>query len=164
MVLLDRILAEIEQRLVVPLLAALLAFVTVGVFIQVVLRYVFSMAFLWGEELSLFAFIWTVFLGAFVGVRRHIHLGFDMVGEYLTGRGAAAQKLIVDLSILAVSVLMLVEGWTFAQLSVARLSPAIGISLFIPTFVIPLSGGLMTLAAFSDVVKDLRLVFGSRST
>jgi len=161
---LDRVLAGIEQRIVMPLLAALLAFVTIGVFIQVVLRYVFSMAFLWGEELSLFAFIWTVFLGSFVGVRRQIHLGFDMIGEHLTGRAAGVQKLLVDVSIVAVSVLMLVEGWTFAQLSVQRLSPAIGISLFIPTLVIPISGGLMMLAALGHVVNDMRVVLGPRNT
>ena len=51
------------ERLLMPLLAALLAFITIGVFIQVVLRYLFATSFLWGEELSLFAFIWCVFLG-----------------------------------------------------------------------------------------------------
>ena len=31
-------------------LAALLAFITVGIFVQVLLRYLFSVAFIWGEE------------------------------------------------------------------------------------------------------------------
>ena len=74
--------SEFEQRVIIPLLAFLLAFITIGVFIQVVMRYVFSMSFLWGEELSLFAFIWSVFLGAAVGVRRRIHLGFDFLPEH----------------------------------------------------------------------------------
>ena len=63
----DHLLARLEQWLL-PLLGALLAFITLGVFIQVVLRYVFATSFLWGEELSLFAFIWCVFLGAAICV------------------------------------------------------------------------------------------------
>ena len=119
--LFDRILKEIEQRVIIPLLAFLLAFITIGVFVQVVMRYVFSMSFLWGEELSLFAFIWSVFLGAAVGVRRRIHLGFDFLPELLTGRWADAQRLLIDLSILAVAVLLLVEGWTFSAIERAPL-------------------------------------------
>jgi TRAP-type transport system small permease protein len=161
-VLFDRILKEIEQRVIIPLLAFLLAFITIGVFVQVVMRYVFSMSFLWGEELSLFAFIWSVFLGAAVGVRRRIHLGFDFLPELLTGRWADAQRLLIDLSILAVAVLLLVEGWTFSQLSVRRLSPALGISLFVPTLVIPISGGLMVLIVLRDLVRDVRQFVVSR--
>ena len=59
----EQVFARLERWLE-PLLAALLAFITLGVFIQVVLRYLFATSFLWGEELSLFAFIWCVFLGS----------------------------------------------------------------------------------------------------
>jgi TRAP-type C4-dicarboxylate transport system permease small subunit len=160
----DRTLVAIEQRVIIPLLAFLLAFITVGVFVQVVMRYGFSMSFLWGEELSLFAFIWSVFLGAAVGVRRKIHLGFDFLPELLTGRWAIAQRLTVNLSILAVAVLLLVEGWTFSLLSVRRLSPALGISLFVPTLVIPISGGLMVLIVLRDLARDVRQFASGRSS
>jgi TRAP-type C4-dicarboxylate transport system permease small subunit len=156
-------LEAIEQWIIIPLLACLLAFITVGVFIQVVMRYVFATSFLWGEELSLFAFIWSVFLGAVVGVRRKIHLGFDFLPELLTGRWAMAQRLVINLSILAVALLLLLEGWTFALLSVQRLSPALGISLFVPTLVIPISGGLMSLIALRDLAQDVRQLVAVRS-
>lgn len=159
----DRTLEAIEQWIIIPLLACLLAFITVGVFIQVVMRYVFATSFLWGEELSLFAFIWSVFLGAVVGVRRRIHLGFDFLPELLTGRWAVAQRLVINLSILAVALLLLLEGWTFALLSVQRLSPALGISLFVPTLVIPISGGLMSLIALRDLAQDVRQLVAVRS-
>lgn len=159
----DRTLEAIEHWIIIPLLACLLAFITVGVFIQVVMRYVFATSFLWGEELSLFAFIWSVFLGAVVGVRRRIHLGFDFLPELLTGRWAVAQRLVINLSILAVALLLLLEGWTFALLSVQRLSPALGISLFVPTLVIPISGGLMSLIALRDLAQDVRQLVAVRS-
>ena len=159
----DRTLEVVEQWIIIPLLACLLAFITVGVFIQVVMRYVFATSFLWGEELSLFAFIWSVFLGAVVGVRRRIHLGFDFLPELLTGRWAVAQRLVINLSILAVALLLLLEGWTFALLSVQRLSPALGISLFVPTLVIPISGGLMSVITLRDLAQDVRQLVAVRS-
>ena len=157
----DRFFAQLERWLL-PLLAALLAFITVGVFAQVVLRYLFSTSFLWGEELSLFAFIWCVYLGAAICSWRRTHFVFDMFAEVLTGRAAALQRLIANLAVLLITVMMLIEGWRFSQLSLQRMSPALGITLFIPTVVIPLSGALMFLATLRDAIADLRRIWTGR--
>jgi TRAP-type transport system small permease protein len=146
------------ERLLGPILAALLAFITIGVFIQVVLRYVFAKSFLWGEELSLFAFIWCVFLGTAVCSWRHTHFSFDMLEGYMSVRAEGVQKLIVDLCVLACTVVIMVNGWQFSDLSLKRLSPALGITLFVPTIVIPVSGALMTLVCLIDIARDCRQI------
>ncbi|MGE8943803.1 TRAP transporter small permease [Leptospira interrogans] len=151
----SRYLELSERWVIVPLLAFLLAFITIGVFITVVMRYGFNASFLWGEELSIFAFIWCVFLGAAVGVRRKIHLSFDFLPNILTGRVAVFQRLLIDLSILAGALLLLVEGWNYTVLSIDRLSPALGISLFLPTIVVPISGAYMILAVLVDLARDV---------
>jgi TRAP-type C4-dicarboxylate transport system permease small subunit len=145
------------ERWLGPVLAALLAFITVGVFIQVLLRYLFAMSFLWGEELSLFAFIWCIFLGTVICSTRHIHFSFDMFSG-LRGRPQGVQRLIVDLCVLVVTLVITVTGWQFSQLSVARLSPALGITLFVPTIVIPLGGLLMSIVSLMDVARDVRQI------
>ena len=81
----ERLLGRLE-RVLLLLLAGLLAFITLGVFIQVVLRYVFATSFLWGEELSLFAFIWCVFIGAAITSWRRTHFAFDIFEDRLRGR------------------------------------------------------------------------------
>lgn len=144
-----------EDWLLVPVLGALLAFITVGVFVQVVLRYVFSTNFLWGEELALLSFIWSIFIGAAVGVRRGIHLSFELFPLYFKGRSAGIHSLLVNLIILGVSILQVTEGWNFAVLNLGRLSPAIGINLFIPTLIIPLSGIFMVLATLDRMSADV---------
>ena len=154
----ERYLVRLEQWLL-PLLAALLGFITAGVFFQIVLRYVFDTSFLWGEELSLFAFVWCVYLGAAIGVRRRNHFAFDFLAERLSGRSAAVQRLLVDLIILGGAAVLVVEGWTYSQLCIQRLSPALGITLFIPTIVIPASGALMVAAAGTDVIRDCRRIW-----
>jgi TRAP-type C4-dicarboxylate transport system permease small subunit len=151
----ERLLVAVERWLL-PLLAALLAFITIGVFVQVCLRYLFSVAFLWGEELSLFAFIWCVFLGAAINVRRRAHFAFDILLALLAGRAAAAQRLLVDLTVIAFALVMLVKGYEFSVVSIRRLSPALGITLFVPTLIIPVSAAYMILAAAVDARKDAR--------
>ena len=155
----EQILQRFE-RAVGILLAGLLAFITVGVFIQVCLRYAFSVSFLWGEELALFAFIWSVFLGSAIAVRRRSHFAFDFLAGLLRGRAAAAQRLVIDLTILSICIVLLVQGYNFSILSIQRLSPAVGITLFIPTVIIPVSAAYMILAAGLDVIKDCRQLAG----
>ncbi|HEV8309224.1 MAG TPA: TRAP transporter small permease [Methylomirabilota bacterium] len=152
-----RLLIAIERGLL-PLLAALLAFITLGIFVQVCLRYLFSVAFIWGEELSLFAFIWCVFLGAAVNTRRRSHFSFDFLAGLLRGRAAAAQRLLVDLIVLGFSIFMLVKGYEFAVLGLKRLSPGLGITMFVPTLIIPVSAAYMILAAAVDALRDGRQV------
>ena len=141
-------------------LAALLAFMTFLVFIQVCMRYVFAKSFLWGEELSLFAFIWSVFIGAAIAVRRRIHFSFDFLANLLPGRAAAVQRLFVDLITLGLAIVILVQGYHFSVLSIQRFSPAVGITLFIPTMIVPISGAYMILATSRHIVKDCRQILG----
>lgn len=158
----DRSLTTLDRGLRL-VLAALLAFITLGVFIQVCLRYLFNVAFLWGEELSLFAFIWCVFLGAALNVRRRAHFAMDILRDLLPARARPAQRLVVDLAILAFALVMLVEGWRFSVLSLQRLSPALGITLFVPTIVIPLSAVYMSVVALLALVRRGRDA-GDRAT
>lgn len=154
----ERSFARLERWLLV-VLATLLALITVGVFVQVVLRYGFARSFLWGEELALFAFIWCVYLGAAICTWRRSHFTFDLFAGRLSGRATGAQRLIVDLCVLLVAAVMLHQGAAFAELSVQRLSPALGITLLLPTLAIPVSGALMVLAVLGALRDDLRLIF-----
>jgi TRAP-type C4-dicarboxylate transport system permease small subunit len=91
-------------------------------------------------------------------VWRRSHFAFDLFADRLTGRAAAVQHLIADLLVLLVAVMILKDGWTFSELSRQRLSPALGITLLVPTLVIPLAGTLMVLAASTQVWGDLRRI------
>lgn len=157
----ERFFLQVERWLL-PALGALLALITIGVFLQVVMRYLFAKSFLWGEELSLFAFIWCVFLGTAVCSWRHTHFAFDVFDGKLHGRAAGVHRLVVDACVLVVTLVMVVEGWHFSEVSIARMSPALGISLFIPTIVIPLAGLLMTLVCAIDIARDCRRIVTGR--
>ena len=59
------------------------------VFLGVFSRYVIGSTFTWYDEIARLLFVWIVFLGAAVGVRRGAHFRLHLAGRPLPGRGAA---------------------------------------------------------------------------
>lgn len=67
------------ERLVEWLMALALAIMVILIFGNVVLRYVFNSGWAWAEELSRLMFVWLIFLGAILALRRHAHLGVELL-------------------------------------------------------------------------------------
>ncbi|MBS1231042.1 MAG: Tripartite ATP-independent periplasmic transporter DctQ component [Proteobacteria bacterium] len=67
------------DRLLEILLVVCMVVMFIFVFINVVLRLGFNSGIDISEELPRFAFVWMCFIGGVVGMRRHSHLGVDMV-------------------------------------------------------------------------------------
>ncbi|MDR2113401.1 MAG: TRAP transporter small permease subunit, partial [Candidatus Accumulibacter sp.] len=59
------------------LMASFLTVMIAMVFMNVVLRYVFSMGFAWSEEIARLCFIYLVYLGAIGAMRDNQHLIID---------------------------------------------------------------------------------------
>jgi TRAP-type C4-dicarboxylate transport system permease small subunit len=49
------------------------------VFIQVVMRYVFSNSLSWSEELARYLFLWQIWVGASYAVKEHRHLRIELI-------------------------------------------------------------------------------------
>ena len=65
------------------LLVLLMAAMVLMVFGNVVLRYGFNSGITFSEELSRWAFVWMIFLGAVIAIKENGHLGTDMlVGRF----------------------------------------------------------------------------------
>jgi TRAP-type transport system small permease protein len=56
---------------------ALLTLIVVTISIQVFTRYIFGRPLVWVEELATYAFIWSVFIGAAVGMKELRHIRID---------------------------------------------------------------------------------------
>lgn len=97
------------------------------VFINAVLRYAFNSGFAPGEELARYCFVWTIFLGIIAAYQDNKHVGVDLVTSQLKGLPKKIVELIGYVLIIIASGIMLVGGWSFAQLSMTSLGPATGI-------------------------------------
>ena len=93
------------------LIAFFLATMIALVFLNVVLRYVFSTGFAWSEEIARLCFINLVYLGTIGAMRDNQHLGLDSV---LSRVPALAQKvvfLLIQAGIIWVMVILTMGSW-----------------------------------------------------
>jgi TRAP-type C4-dicarboxylate transport system permease small subunit len=93
------------------LMVLCLAAMVVMVFGNVVLRYGFNSGITVSEELSRWLFVWMTFLGALVALRRHGHLGTDMLVSRLPLAGRKACFVLAHGLMLYVCWLMFRGAW-----------------------------------------------------
>jgi TRAP-type C4-dicarboxylate transport system permease small subunit len=74
----DNIIGKIE-KLIEYMMALALAIMFSAVFINVILRYLFSSGIAASEELSRLMFVWLIFMGSTLAVGKFSHISFDLI-------------------------------------------------------------------------------------
>jgi C4-dicarboxylate transporter, DctQ subunit len=95
------------------LIAFFLGSMTLLTFANVVLRYVFNENILWALELTVFMFAWMVLVGSSYGVKKHFHIGVDVVINAAPERMRKLYALIAVLCCLTFSTLLLIGSWNY---------------------------------------------------
>jgi len=106
---LGRITDWVEETLIALLLAAM----TVITFANVVARYVFNDNILWALEVTVYLFAWLVLLGASYAVKKHIHIGVDVLVANVPPLARKVLTVIAVLCCLAFSLLLLKGSWDY---------------------------------------------------
>lgn len=125
------------------------------IFLQVVLRYGFSIGIPWAEEVTVYATVWVTFTAASAAVGSNNHLTLDVRELVLAGRGLRWVERLASLIGLAYGVILAVVGVQLAWHAhrFGQFSSALQLPIWIVYLVIPLSGMLMALR-FADHLFD----------
>ncbi len=137
----------LDRHLEESIACACIAAVACFVFLQVVLRYAFNTALSWTEELSGFAMVWAVYMGAALAVRERFHIRI-MAGITALPRPAAlAFVVLADLIWLAFNLFMIKVTIDYLTVLWERpsTSPSLGINMFWPECIVLIGFVLMTL-------------------
>ncbi len=94
-------------------IAICLGLMTIITFANVVARYVFNENILWGLEATVYLFAWLVILGASYGVKKHIHIGVDVLINMVPPSVRKVLGIISISACLAFSILMLIGAWNY---------------------------------------------------
>lgn len=132
-------------------------------FLQVVARYIFEISTPWSEELARLCFVWGVFLGAAVGVKRNLHTRVDFIFVRLPRRSAALVLGGMDLLLVVMAIVMIVYGMQLVISTRADSSTSLGYPrnwFYLP---VPCSGLLMLRYLIPSVVKRVRGGTGAES-
>ena len=110
------------ERLVETLMAVALGLIVVLVFSNVVGRYLLGASFAGAEELSRLLFVWLVFMGAVLTLRRRAHLGVTLVQARLPIWARRSCAIVTHLLTLYALWLFLEGSWTQTQIGLHNYS------------------------------------------
>jgi TRAP-type C4-dicarboxylate transport system permease small subunit len=141
------------DRLLEVVLVLCMVVMFIFVFINVVLRLGFNSGIDISEELPRFAFVWMCFIGGVVGMRRHSHLGVDMVVAALPMLG---RKICWGISqaIMAVCSLYILYGtWLQHDIIAQNASAVMQVSMLYVYGISYLAGVAITLICLINLVR-----------
>lgn len=133
---------------------ALTAVLTVGVIISVILRYVFSIAFVQSEELLTMVFVATTFFGAALGLRENEHIA---VSNFVTAMPQKARKVCTVIGqgiIILVSLAMIYYSYRMIMKVGKVPSPATAIPRGYYYAMIPISFVCTTFYGIVNILRE----------
>jgi TRAP-type C4-dicarboxylate transport system permease small subunit len=107
---------------------ALMVVLTFDLMLGVFSRYVLFSTFTWYDEIARACFVWVVFLGDAVGVKRGAHFGLHLVIDMLSARARRIAAFATPLVIIAFSCVLVVQGYEFMEFGRFQQLPVMGIS------------------------------------
>lgn len=126
--------------------------------IQVFIRFIFGSALAWTEELSRYSFIWAVYMGAALCVKRRAHVRITAQFLKLGTSGRLFFLIICDIIwlgfnvfIVANSIEVIIDGLDFPEMS-----PTLGIVKSWVEAIIPFSFALMSWRLFQQYYEHWR--------
>ena len=94
-------------------IAVCLALMTLVTFANVIARYLFDANILWALELTVFLFAWLVLMGMSYAVKKHVHIGVDVVINRLSPFAKKIAALLAVAASLAFSIMLLIGSWDY---------------------------------------------------
>lgn len=125
------------------------------IFYQVIARNWLSVSAGWTDEVALMCFVWSVFLGAAVALRRRVHYVVDILPDNWVN-STNALRLFGALACLPVVYVLIVNGLTFTDMGWRRASVSLQLPLAWVFMAIPVAGVAMALFSLEVIIDDIR--------
>ena len=118
----------------------------------------------WGEELILTLMSYMAVLSASLAIKRNAHIRMTSFDRYLPEKAIITLDLLADLAVLALAIVMLTTGWSYATGLGAKgtFISMPWLSKFWQYFPIPLAGIAMIFFELERVVIDIERYFGRK--
>ena len=122
------------------LLVVAVAILVIPVSLQIFSRFTALIPhYIWTEEMARFLFVWTIMIGAMLGVRESTHFEVD-VWPRVPRRVEAAVKLVARLGILVVALVFVWSGIEFTRFAWYRISELAELPLWLIHIAWPITG------------------------
>jgi TRAP-type C4-dicarboxylate transport system permease small subunit len=148
------------SRLLSWLLVASVAVLIIPVSLQIFSRYTELIpSYIWTEELARFCFIWSIMLGAMVGIREGTHFVVDL-WPAMSARAQAALRLLASVFVLLFAFVFLWWGIDFTRFAFNRISELAELPLWMIHIPWPIAGATWILFLGEQMWDYLRIMVG----
>lgn len=140
--------------------AALLLAITLAVFYEVILRYVFNAPTEWSFELTGYALVWAGFLAAGYALAHDRHVRVEILSDRLPGPMRTGLMVITDLIALGFCLAVAYHGFKYVHLSYITESASVSplrVPMFIPEAGVPIGAVLLSLQFVARILVQLGL-------
>ena len=117
------------------------------IMLQVILRYFFSAAAAWAEEVAVYSMVTSVYLGASLAIKERAHMRITIIINMLPARARAAVLALADLVWFGflIYLLTLSLSWIKLLFNQTYITPGLGIEQRWPQSIVPFALVLMML-------------------
>ena len=137
---------------------------TVVVFCDVVLRYIFKQGFSWTQEIATLMLVWFSLIGMAIGVLEKIHISIEMFTSHLPEKVISIIESIDHVLIAVFGGVMLYYGIVIMQMTKSSTLPATKMPSAVLYVILPISGLLILLNALLVAAKQEKKILNEDET
>jgi TRAP-type C4-dicarboxylate transport system permease small subunit len=142
------------------LLVASIAILIIPVSMQIFSRTIpLIPAYIWTEEMARLMFVWSIMIGAMIGIREGTHFEVDVWPD-MGRRATAAVKLVAGVFIMAFALVFVWWGWEFTWNARNRISELAELPLWMIHLAWPLAGVTWAIFQGEHLYDNARILLG----
>ena len=139
------------------------AFLVIPVTLQIISRYTALIpSYIWTEEMARFLFIWTIMIGAMIGVRESSHFEVDVWPDF-SRRTEALIRILARLGVLALAFIFVWGGIEFTRFAWYRISELAELPLWMIHIAWPIAGLTWIVFLGEQFVDEFKALFKGES-
>ncbi len=135
-----------------------------AILIQVFFRYVLQAPLIWPYELSIYCYIFIVFLGAAMAARRDSHIAFGIFFERLPEKIRLLTRIITNILVIILFISIFPSNIKFMKLFGTVTSSSLEIPMYLVFAALPFGIGLIILYLADHTFRNFRKLLQMRKT
>lgn len=149
-----RVIKWFDKYFEETVLILLMVGISCVMFLQIIMRYIFTMPLTWPEELCRYMWIWTVFFSLSYSIRIRKMLRVDVVMEFLSKKSRMIMALLIEtLSLVVYSIFSYYSLIVLRSLVISgRVSPALRIPMYLVYSVV-------CIGFFLSVIRTVQILY-----
>jgi TRAP-type C4-dicarboxylate transport system permease small subunit len=154
------VLKWLDQNIEKMLASILLAAIVLLIFGNVIMRYVLNASLSWGEELTLWFFVWFVWIAVSYAFQNREHVRITVLRDLFSERVRLYADIFIDLLVLAFLMMLTIECVKLIMLPFVASQNSVVLGLPIPILYssAPVGAALSSIRVVQNLFKTMRTI------